>query len=477
MPEAHEVPEPRGEGEAVSIGDVLVGKYRVDRVLGVGGMGVVLAATHVDLLEPRAIKLMRADRLHDTDSVARFLREARASARLKGDHVAKVHDVGKLDSGAPFIVMEHLSGQDLGALLEGDRALPVEEIASYVLQVCEALAEAHAAGIVHRDLKPENIFLAEGPGAVRTVKVLDFGISMVLQSDREVRMTKTSTIMGSPFFMSPEQARSSRDVDARADIWSLGVILYRGVTGRLPFDGENLTEILSAVLMGSAPRPSELVHTVPPQLDAVILRCLERDVARRYPSVRELAEDLAPFAPRSAQSSLETVRRLLGPAPSRDVRDVSDAGTLGGDPSGAQTTIWPGPRPDPYAAQRRRFALNIAAGVLLAITLGSAAAFLRPRHAAHPAATAEPSAADAVPTTARVAPLSAPEATAAAPDVRRADPAPPGAVATSAPVATPPTTSAAAGSPAPHPSTKPLAKPGPQPTGPTGADPFGAGRQ
>src|SRR5262245_32497698 len=185
----------------VKRGDVLAGKYRVESVLGVGGMGVVVAATHLDLLETRAIKLMLPEALESADSVERFLREARASSRLESEHVARVHDVGRLDDGSPYMVMEYLEGTDLRGLLRQRGTITVAEAALYAIQACEALAEAHAMGIVHRDLKPGNLFVTRRRDGSTCVKVLDFGISKVQGSDDDPEMTSTQAVMGSPTYM------------------------------------------------------------------------------------------------------------------------------------------------------------------------------------------------------------------------------------------------------------------------------------
>jgi serine/threonine protein kinase len=294
----------------VKKGDILAGKYRVDRVIGAGGMGVVVAATHIDLREPRALKFMRAMAISDGEAVERFLREGRASSRLRGEHVARVYDVGRLDDGAPFMVMEFLSGDDLRAVLKQRGQLPVGEAMLYLLQACEALAEAHALGIVHRDLKPANLFLTRRADGTPCIKVLDFGISKILGDGHSV--TKSYAILGSPYYMSPEQMRSSRDVDARTDVWSLGVIAYQLLSGGLPFSGRTITEIITVVLQGEPDPPSSLVPGLPPALDAAILRCLERDLGRRHASVGELAAALMPFAPPEAERSFDAITRLVG---------------------------------------------------------------------------------------------------------------------------------------------------------------------
>ena len=302
----------RSSAPPVGPGDILAGKYRVERVLGVGGMGVVVAATHIDLLERRAIKFMLATHLGDAEAVERFLREARACSRLKGEHIARVYDVGRLENGAPYMVMEHLTGSDLRRQLKHRGALPVADAALYVLQACEALAEAHGLGIVHRDVKPENLFLTRGPDGTPSIKVLDFGISKISGPTADLAVTSTQAIMGSPLYMSPEQLRSSRDVDARTDVWALGVILYQLLTNNLPFAGENLTALITSVIFAKFIPPSVVKGDLPPALDAIVARCLERELARRYASVAELAADLVPFVP-AAGASLPRIARLLQP--------------------------------------------------------------------------------------------------------------------------------------------------------------------
>ncbi len=275
-------------------------------------MGVVVAARHEELGQLVAIKFVRDQALGNAEAVERFLREARAAVKLRSEHVARVLDVGKLESGAPYMVMEFLEGSDLSQVLDTDGPMPLVKAAALVLQACEAVAEAHAAGIVHRDLKPQNLFLTRTVGGFPKLKVLDFGVSKAtgLTSDGRGALTRTSAMLGSPLYMAPEQMRSSRDVDARVDIWALGVVLYELLTCRWPFEAESMPELCLKVV---AEPPTSLATRrpdVPAGLVAVVERCLEKDPAKRFPAVSELAHALEPFAsspslaaPRASQMS------------------------------------------------------------------------------------------------------------------------------------------------------------------------------
>ncbi len=292
------------EGARVKVGEIVADRYRVDRVLGQGAMGVVVAATHVELQQTRAIKFMLPETLDDKESVERFLREARAAAKLTSPHAVKVHDVARLPTGEPYIVMEYLQGTDLKKYLAEKRVLPIPEAVSYILQACDAIAEAHAAGIVHRDLKPANLFLAERAGAPPTLKVLDFGIAKVNDNpSNDGQLTATQTVIGSPLYMSPEQILSTRSVDARSDVWSLGVILYVLVTGMVPFRGDSTLAIFASVQRDDPVPPSTWMPSLPRDLERIILSCLEKDLARRCPSARDLAAALVPFGPGASQGA------------------------------------------------------------------------------------------------------------------------------------------------------------------------------
>ncbi|MBX3223562.1 MAG: serine/threonine protein kinase, partial [Labilithrix sp.] len=303
----------------------------MERVLGMGGMGVVVAATHLDLEEKVALKFLLPSALEQPALIERFSREARASVRLKSPHVARTLDTGRLDNGSPFIVMEFLEGRDLDAELEARGALPVEDAASYVLQACDAIAEAHAVGIVHRDLKPANLFLARGHDGRSLVKVLDFGISkLTTTGDATAALTSTETVFGSPSYMSPEQMRSSKEVDGRADIWSVGVVLYELLTRRLPFEAASALEIGLKASQDPTPPPRSHRPDLPEALERLILRCLAKEPKDRFASVGELATALAPFAHARDRAIAERIG------------DIASAGARrGSDPSVPTISIAP----------------------------------------------------------------------------------------------------------------------------------------
>jgi eukaryotic-like serine/threonine-protein kinase len=299
------------------LGTVLAGKYRLDGILGIGGMGVVYRSRHALLGVPVAVKIILPEFASRPEFVARFTNEARAAARIQSDHIARVNDVGTTADGMSFLVMELLDGEDLASLLSREGPQPLDRCLDWVLQACAGLADAHAEGIVHRDLKPSNLFLARRQGKADRLKIFDFGISKGTFEEAGGQITSTNTMLGSPAYMAPEQLRSSRTVDKRADIWSLGVILYELLTGSTPFNGENLGAVFAAILeMDPIPLRS-LLPSIPEQVDRAVLQCLRRSLDARYADVSEVALALAPFAPEEGKAILNRASlRPGGPASS-----------------------------------------------------------------------------------------------------------------------------------------------------------------
>jgi eukaryotic-like serine/threonine-protein kinase len=302
----------------VQPGDILAGKYEVERVLGAGGMGVVVAARHLQLRDRVALKFLLPDVMMQPEAVERFEREARNAVRIKGEHVARVSDVGTLDNGVPYMVVEYLDGVDLAHLLEKQGPFLPEEAIEYILQACEAMAEAHSLGIVHRDLKPSNLFLTRRPSGEALIKVLDFGISKSLMGDGDApppSLTTTNGVIGSPLYMSPEQVRNAKTVDARTDIWSLGVILYELIAGACPFDGRMVPEVIAKI----AADPPVPLRARRPEIDArieqIVLQCLEKNPAARFASVADLAAALLPFGGPRAQISMHRITANLPSLP------------------------------------------------------------------------------------------------------------------------------------------------------------------
>jgi hypothetical protein len=354
-------------------GDVLAGRYRVKRVLGKGGMGLVVAATDTELHRNVAIKLLLPALVADEEALARFRREARAAVVLTSEHAVRVHDVGELPSGVPFMVMELLAGKDLDDIVRERERLPHAEAVEYVLQAIEAIAEAHGRGIIHRDIKPRNVFLTRKPSGAALVKVLDFGLAKSTVPG-EQGLTNTFAVMGSPEYMSPEQMRGTRDVDARTDIWALGVTLYELLTGACPFVAPSTPELFIKVFQEKPRPPHEVYADVPFGLSRVILRCLEKAPDARYATVAELAAALEEFASPSAHGAaarvehvLQAVRpgRALSSVPPPAAPDDGDGTTKRND--GRAETVTAAAFDSSPQHGRRRLMWSVGAGGLIGV--------------------------------------------------------------------------------------------------------------
>ncbi|MCU0657652.1 MAG: serine/threonine protein kinase [Polyangiaceae bacterium] len=360
--------------ESPCSGDLIDGKFRVERVLGKGGMGVVVSARHIELGEVFAIKLLHEARGGEAGAIERFRREARAAARLRGEHVARVSDVGTLADGTPYLVMEYVRGPTLAHLLRTEGPLPPAQAASYLLDACAGLAEAHAQGIIHRDVKPANLIVSTRPEGTPCVKVLDFGIAKT-PSPGASTLTGTSAALGSPAYMSPEQVRDPRQVDPRADIWSLGVVFYELITGRLPFEAFTASGLLACIVSDPPLAPSRLVPGLPPEVELLLLACLEKDPSLRPQTVGELAARLGPIAGRDGswvqqileRPDLRATADLPTPSPpSLDNQPTDAPNTLTRDPASAAPP--PPARPAlPRSLLRRPVTIAAASLLLLGV--------------------------------------------------------------------------------------------------------------
>jgi serine/threonine-protein kinase len=296
------------------LGERIGGKYVYERTIAEGGMAVVVAASHQELGETVALKLLKPAMLVDQELVVRFAREAKATARVRSEYSVKVFDVGVDDRRGPFMVMEYLKGRDLRTVVEAEGRVGERRVAEIAIQACEALAAAHVLGIVHRDVKPENIFLTEH-GNIESIRILDFGISKAALTgsvmNTDLSLVTTQMLMGSPVYMSPEQMRSSTHVDGRSDIWSLGITLYEALAGRPPFTAESVTQLCAMVLEKQPPHLREFNPDVSPAIADVVMHCLRKDPGQRFQNVGELALALLPFAPSRARLSVERIASLF----------------------------------------------------------------------------------------------------------------------------------------------------------------------
>jgi eukaryotic-like serine/threonine-protein kinase len=438
-----------GTASPVREGEILAGRYRVERVLASGGMGVVVAARHVSLGQRVALKFLLSNLPATSEVAARFEREGKAAALLRSEHVARVTDIGQLENGAPFMVMEFLDGSDLATVVEREGPLSIPSAVEYVLQTCEGLAEAHAAHIVHRDLKPSNLFRTMRPDGSPLIKILDFGISKVDDAS-SAAVTSTAAVLGSPLYMSPEQMQSSKSVDARSDIWSLGVVLHQLLTGKPPFEEETLPALCVAIATKAPTSLRSILPNAPPELEAIINRCLQKSPAARFQNVAELATALAPFCP-EARSHVDRTRRLVAGnvTPSSGHLPVEADPRSTTDPFGPTKTALAGSMPS-VAVPRKRSPMIVVAAIAGVVVLGGAAFLATNALGEHKSAASAPSNA---PATTREAPTSpAANIAAVATAQEQAAIAPPAARDAAAEIAQPPKSKTVATQPAatPH---------------------------
>jgi serine/threonine protein kinase len=418
----------------IAAGQLLAGKYLVERVIGRGGMGAVVAALHPQLNERVAIKVLSHV---SEDAIGRFRREARVAARIRSEYVAHVMDMGELESGAPYIVMEYLEGEDLSAFLKRNGRLTVDEAIDFVLQACVALADAHLLGVVHRDLKPANLFCTRRSDGRRVIKVLDFGISKLIDATRPADLdgtpiTLTATTMGTPLYMSPEQMRSAKAVDVRTDIWALGIVLFELLAGEPPFRGESFADVAVKVASDPLPALSSYRSDLPRGLEGVVRRCLEKDRERRFANIAELAHALASFAPKRAVSLVERIASISrgealteseAPQPSVDPAEEPRAGD---DATRVARVIqgtmapWAAPGPAPSRANSKRLLLAAAAVGLAAVMSVGARQLLQGSNSPIPSATPHA----AMPAPLSVEKASSPEAASSPPPMQVAPAAP-----------------------------------------------------
>lgn len=324
-------------------GETIAGKYVLEAERGRGGLAVVFSAIQIELDRRVAIKMLLPEWAADPEVVERFVREGRAATPIKSEHVAHVFDVGTLPSGAPYLVLEYLDGHNLDEVVRTWGPLPVPTAIDWLLQAAEAIAEAHRHGIVHRDLKPANLFLTQHADGTACIKVIDFGLSKVTRPRGPIdSLTRTTDVLGSPHYMAPEQLRSTRTVDQRADIWAIGVVLYELLAGKPPFGGSSVLEVCATVLTEPAAPLSSLRANVPPAVDHAILRCLQKDPDARFASIVDVARALSPYGTRLSRASFDRIERTLdATARLSDFSLLPPAPEGPEDPEGIDDGPWP----------------------------------------------------------------------------------------------------------------------------------------
>lgn len=352
-------------------GEIIVGRYVVESLLGLGGMGAVLGAVRTEDGRKVAVKVLLPSAQESPEAVRRFLQEGRTCQRIKSTHIAAVYEVGTAEGGQPFLAMEFLSGLDLGAVVQSRGALTVSEAVDYVTQACEAIHEAHVLGVVHRDLKPSNLFLTFDAAGLPHVKVLDFGISKVTKGEDLAVKTATSFSFGTPVYMSPEQVRSTTNVDARSDVWALAVILYELLAGVPPFEAESLPALSLKIAIDPPTPLRQHVSGIPVDLELAILRCLEKDPTKRLQNVVALVRHIAPFGPPSARATLAQMERaneeVGGSTIALRSTDGSSLNVFGGPLAPDTSVTWQTQSPPPAPRSQATWLAFAAVGGVLVL--------------------------------------------------------------------------------------------------------------
>ena len=386
---------------ALDVGDVLEGKYRIERVLGRGGMGTVYEGVHTRIHRRVAIKVLKGALAANDEMVKRFEREALAASTVKSNHVVEVFDVGQMPDGERYMILEYLDGESLSARLKRLKTMAPNQIFPLAVEMLEGLDAAHAAGIVHRDLKPANIFIAKDDSGSECVKVLDFGVSKF--ADLTDTVTQTGAVVGTPFYMAPEQTRGARNAGVRSDIYAVGAILFRALTGRPPFVAETIHELIAKLISTTPPKVTDVAPTVDPAASAIVDRALEQDPKARYQSAREMIEALVAWHGRPSAS---VAGAIAAPAadeaptvatPASSLHRLDSATSLGTPPpavagSADQLTPSPATLDSQATPSRPRFRLWVGAALAALVAAGIAVVTFTGRapDAAEPAAGASP---------------------------------------------------------------------------------------